>query len=258
MLFFISPTQPSSPTRLQALQISHIHRLYALLKGRKSIVQFGEHPGMDNALLFQLRVASGMNVFNHTGIIFRIHQNARFFKAVEQLHFVTRRHSYGNAGSDGVRIGIQQLPLLIVGDGAAYRGKTSLQQRLKTSGVDSVDVACEAVVDLSDDALVRPDEVAIGATQAQGVAVFSLELGYQLLVDQSGVDHRYHFQGSGIGDPATIDHFGFLAHFLEQVTGFAATAVYQNGRASETGKKRKGLVQCQRVGQNITANFEDT
>ena len=72
------------------------------------------------------------------------------------------------------------------------------------------------------------DDVGIGTSQSQGIDSVGLQTGYQILVDQSAIDHRHHLQHLLIGDAAAIDHVGLDIQALGYLRGLAATAMYQH------------------------------
>ena len=50
------------------------------------------------------------------------------------------------------------------------------------------------------------DDIGIGAGEADGIDAYGLQSSHDILVDQSAIDHRDHFEHGCVGDASAAHH----------------------------------------------------
>ena len=168
------------------------------------------------------------NHWNHAVVILRITEHAFLFKTIYQCHIVVRSQSLGCLAGYGVGIGVEDVALAVMGQWSHHWSNTFINKGLEHLAVGTLYIAHESEVDtVLQRTLVTVDYVHISTGQTESIHAVSLELGNQVLVDQTAINHCYHFQHVCIGDTASVHHLALYAEGCGYLSGTAATAMYQ-------------------------------
>ena len=112
--------------------------------------------------------------------------------------------------------------------GGHYGRHAGLHEAREHVAVNPVDVADEAVVNVLDGPFVRAYHVAVGSGQTYCVDVCRLQARHDVLVHQSAVDHRRHFEHAAVGDAPPAYHAALYAEARGHCRCAAAAAVYEH------------------------------
>ena len=97
-------------------------------------------------------------------------------------------------------------------------------------------IAHETIINLFHRTLYRSDHIHIRPGQSKSVPSTGLQAGNNILVYQTTIHHRYHFQRFRIGNTTTIYHFAFNTQLCGNLCCRATTAVNQHFMSADGGK----------------------
>ena len=143
----------------------------------------------------------------HGVVVVGIAQHAALLEREDERHVVMSGQRLGRLRGHGVGIGVENVALAVVGQRCYDGGDACLYQSGQHVTVGTVDVAHKAEVDVAHQrALMAAYDVGVGTGQPDGVDTVCLQSGYDVLVDQSAVDHGHYLQHGLVGDAPSVHH----------------------------------------------------
>ena len=117
-------------------------------------------------------------------------------------------------------------------NGAEYGRNATFEQCCEECSVDftRLNIANKTIVERLGVALYGWYHIAVSTRKAERIAPYGLQLCHDTLVQQTGIDHSYHIERSGIGYAPTLDHCGRNLQLLGKASCEFATTVNQDFR----------------------------
>ena len=164
---------------------------------------------MNNAIGYVLFEFGTGNLRNHAIIVILVTQYPFLLKTVHQRHVKQRRQSLCRLSGNGIRICIQHITLTIVCQRCHHGYHSFMNQISQQRSIYLLHIAHETIINLFHRTLHRSDHIHIRPGQSKSVHSTGLQPGNDILVYQTAIHHRYHFQCFRIGNTTAIYHFAF-------------------------------------------------
>ncbi|MNY23789.1 hypothetical protein D3C86_1574690 [compost metagenome] len=81
-----------------------------------------------------------------------------------------------------------------------------------------------------------PDDVGIGTADPHCFTVFGFQLGHNIFIDITGIDHSHYSKRFPICNPAPLNHFLLYAHLFSHPGGEFAATMYEYFFSGQLGK----------------------
>ena len=179
-------------------------------------------------------------------VIIGIGKYAFFLETEGECHFEVRSQGTGHLAGDGIGIGIEEMPLPVVGKGSHYGHESVVYQSGKHLPIHLVHISheaeihhlCASIVQLHlfGCTLVAEHEVHVRSCKSYGIDASLLQGYHYVLVHQSAIYHGHHLQHILVCHTSASYHVAFDAQRGGYACGRASPSVYQNLGSGDVGK----------------------
>ena len=104
-----------------------------------------------------------------------------------------------------------------------------LDESAQHLSVSLINISHETIVHtVLQGALMATYGIGVSTRQSQGIDTIGLQTCYEVLIDQSAINHRYHFQHICICDASAFYHLGLDAQSLSHLRGLASATMHED------------------------------
>ena len=151
----------------------------------QGIFYLREHATANGAVGFIFYKVRVRDNWDNGIVIVRITQDTFFLKTEDERDVIIGSEGLGGLAGNCIRIGIEDIPLTIMGQWCHHGGDAFLDEFAEHLTVGLVNIAYEAEIDtVLNGALVAVDDIHISTCETQGIHAIGLETGHEILVDQ--------------------------------------------------------------------------